>query len=114
MKNILFIFALAISLTGCFGDNSRDGELVGQAKKITHVTPLICPNYYAIDVSLGVMQNGVGSMSSQDMWLTVDDAVDIQKMNDAVVKGALVNIKYDTPRLPICTEEHIATSFETK
>lgn len=31
-----------------------------QVKKVEHDTPLICPDQVNVDLSLGVMQNGVG------------------------------------------------------
>ncbi len=92
-----------------------DGELIGQAKKVRLVTPFwssICPTYYAFDVSLGVMQNGTGSMSTQDIWLTVKDVQDLPLMHKAVADASIVKIKFDTRRLAACTEDYLATSFE--
>jgi hypothetical protein len=94
---------------------ARDGELVGQAKKLTHVTPLwssFCPPYYVLDVSMGVLQGGVGSMSTEDLALTVIDVEDLAAMRAAVAHGAIVKIRYDTRRLAACTEDYLATGFE--
>lgn len=96
---------------------ARDGELIGQAKKLTMVTPFwssICPAYYALDVSLGVLQNGVGSISPQDVEFTVQDVVDLRAMTDAVARGAIVKVRYDTRRLAACTEDYLATGFSAQ
>lgn len=105
----LFGAAALILLFGC-GNSSTDGELTGQVKKVTHVTPLICPNYYAVDISLGVMRNGTGSMSTQDMWLTIRDDRDMSFLRNVAENGQLVKVHYDTKRMAICTEDHILTS----
>jgi len=94
---------------------ARDGELIGQAKKLTLVTPFwssICPEYYALDVSLGVMQNGTGSMSTQDVWFTIKNVQDLDLMRKAVENASIAKIKYDTRRLAACTETHYATGFQ--
>lgn len=111
MKRLL-ILAMPLVLSGCLGYSAKDGEAIGQAKKVSVTTPLICPDYYALDISLGVMRNGVGSMSTQDMWFTVQDIADIQKMKEAVERGAIVRVHYDTVRAAFCVEDHIVTSFE--
>ncbi len=94
---------------------ARDGELIGQAKKLTRITPFwssICPEYYAFDVSLGVLQNGVGSISKSDVVLTVQNVKDLPAMRTAVERGALVKVRYDTRRLAACTESYLSTGFE--
>ena len=112
MKKSSFLMTFAaLALAGC-GDSSTDGELVGQVKKVTHATPLICPDYYAVDVSMGVMRNGTGSMSTQDMWLTVRDVQAIGALQKMAADGSLVKIKYDTRRFAICTEHYILTAAE--
>jgi hypothetical protein len=112
MKKFFLVLPLALLLSGCLGYSQKDGEAVGQAKKVSSATPLICPDYFVLDISLGVMRNGVGSMSQQDMLFTVQDAGDLQKMKDAVANGSLVRVKYDTVRFPICVEDHVVTGFE--
>ena len=89
------------------------GELIGQVKKLRLVTPFwpVCPPYYALDVSLGVMQNGTGSMSTNDAWLTVKDTDDLPAMREAVSNASIVKVKFDTRRLYACTEEYYATGF---
>ena len=109
------IFSLFLVYAGFNTMYSRDGDLVGQAKKITLVTPFwqsICPSYYALDVSMGVLQGGTGSMSTQDVWFTVLDREDISAMKEAVKHAAIVKVKYAERRLYACTEGHLATGFE--
>jgi hypothetical protein len=111
MKTGAVLCMLSLMLCGC-GNSAIDGELIGQAKKVTNVTPLLCPDYVAFDVSLGVMRNGTGSMSTQDVWFTVRPSVDIRLLKEAVDKGALVRVKYDRRRLAICTEDNILNAME--
>jgi hypothetical protein len=103
---------LGLSLLASCGNSAVDGELIGQAKKLTRVTPLVCGDYYAFDVSLGVLRNGTGSMSTQDLWFTVTDIDDVQRLRDAADKGLLVKVRFVTRRFAICTEDHIMTAFE--
>lgn len=75
MKRILMIavLTLPLALGGCLGHTSRDNEAVGQVKRVHNNTPLLCPDYKDVDISLGVMRNGVGSMSTQDKWFFIQD-----------------------------------------
>lgn len=111
IKLTLCCALVALLLAGC-GDSAHDGDLIGQAKKVTNVTPLICRDYIAFDVSLGVMKGGSGSMSSQDMWFTVRNQSDVATLEKAVAQAAIVHVKYDTRRFAICTEDYILTSIE--
>ena len=90
--------ALAISLQGCLGNSSSSNELIGQVKKVQHVTPLLFPNYDRVDVSLGVIRNGVGSMSKEDAWLYVPHEADYAILSQAAKTGELVKIQYDVAR----------------
>jgi hypothetical protein len=101
----------ALFITGC-GYSARDNELIGQVKKVVHATPLICPDRYIVDVSLGVIRGGVGSMSSQDVWLTVDSDKAIETLKKANESGEIVKLKYDIARLTICKEDHIISAVE--
>lgn len=111
MRKLLMIAPLAMLLAGC-GYVQREGEIVGQGKKVAMRTPLICPDYTAFDLSLGVMRNGSGSMSAQDMWFTIAPGVDVASLKRAVEDGSIIKIKYDTRRLAICTEENVLTDFD--
>lgn len=110
MKNILIVLTL-VGLMGC-GYSSRENELIGQVKKVKHQTPLICPDRIDVDVSLGVMKNGVGSMSTQDIWLTVTDKSISDAFTAANASGQPVKITYDVTRIAICNENEIATKVE--
>jgi len=101
MKKI-FALAIIVALTGC-GYSNRDVEVVGQVKRVVHNTPLICPDYDDIDLSLGVMRNGTGSMSTQDIYLNVMNKADLATLKEANSTGVLVKLTYDTKRVRICT-----------
>ncbi len=108
-------FGIYLLYTGFTTMYALDGELIGQAKKIRLATPLwssICPTYYSLNVSVGVIQNGTGSMSTQDVWLTVRDTADLPAMQKAVEAGAIVKVKFDTRRLAACTDDYYVTAFQ--
>ena len=107
MKKIFLLAAFC--LIGC-GYSSVDNELIGQPKKIFHQTPLICPNRSDVDISLGVMRDGVGSMSSQDMFLTVNNPNDLKTLESAIADGKLVKIKYNDYRFTWCQLSENVTS----
>lgn len=111
MMKHAWIFAALLLLAGC-GYTSRDNELTGQAKKIENYTPLICQDYKAFDISLGVMQGGTGSMSTQDKWLTIADEKLIPALEQAVSKGSIVKIYYNERRFTWCQPNAIITSVE--
>jgi PBP1b-binding outer membrane lipoprotein LpoB len=111
MKRTLIFVSAAILLSGC-GNTEFDNELVGQAKKLAQATPIICPDYKRFDVSLGIMRGGTGSMSNQDMWLTVTNEGDLSIIKRAVETGAIVKVKYNTRRLATCSDDHWMTSIE--
>jgi hypothetical protein len=105
MREFGFILALACSISAC-GYESVDNEVTGQVKRVVHQTPLICPTRYDVDISLGVMRGGVGSMSTQDIWLTVEDPAQVSKLQDLAKSGAIANIKYSVARFVICQNPH--------
>lgn len=108
MKNF---YLLGMFLVGC-GLSSRDNELVGQVKKVVHHTPILCPDYSSADVSLGVMRGGVGSMSSEDAWLYLQNSSQEETLRQANETGALVKITYDVPRIVWCVDERWVTKVE--
>jgi hypothetical protein len=109
MKKISIILFTLI-LASC-GYSSRENEAVGQIKKVMLNTPIFCSDFYDVDLSLGVMRNGTGSMSTQDMWFVISKA-DLDTVKKANEEGSIVRITYDTQRLPWCTEGHIASKVE--
>ena len=104
-----YIVAALLVLSAC-GRSSVDSELVGQVKKVIHNTPVICPDYYTVDISLGVMRNGVGSMSTRDEYLTVSNPADVATLQKLSEVGGLVKVKYDVYRFVICTDDHHITT----
>lgn len=102
---------IALLLGGC-GYSSADNELTGQVKKIAHRTPLLCFDRFDADISLGIMRNGVGSMSTQDMWMTVPDAKNVDLLKSAADSGKLVKIRYDVYRLTFCINDAVVRSVE--
>lgn len=110
MKTILLVIAM-LTLVSC-GYSSKQNEMIGQVKKVSHETPLICDDRVDSDISLGVMRNGVGSMSSQDIWVTVPNQTDQEILKQANESGVLVKITYDVKRVNICRQSHIVTKVE--
>jgi hypothetical protein len=84
---------------------------VAQIKRVHNVTPLICSNHLVLDASLGVMVNGVGSMSTDDI-LVEADANQAQELNNAAKAGKLVKITYDTRRFTWCVPEKLLKNIE--
>ena len=108
-------YLLLLALTGCArmcGYSGRDSELIGQVKKVSHRTPLICPDWDAVDISLGVFRNGVGSASKEDVWMTVRDPATFEFLKKASESGSLVRIKYDEYRVTFCIEDMVVRSAE--
>lgn len=108
MKKILLI---TIFLVGC-GRSSVDNETIGQVKKVVHRTPLICPNFNEIDLSLGIMRGGTGSMSSEDIWFYVPDRDVLETLKKANETGSIIKIKADKYRVTWCIPENVITSAE--
>lgn len=106
MKRLLIVVVSSL-MAGCWGYSSVGNELVGQAKKVHHYTPLVCPPYDTIDISLGVMQNGVGSMSTHDMELTIWNDTDLKTLEKAAERGSLVKVKYSNWRMTWCREDDV-------
>lgn len=109
MKNIVLL--LALSLSGCVFE-ARNNELIGQVKKVKNSTPILCPKRVDVDISLGIIRNGIGSMSSEDTWATVSNPEHIEILKNANENGSLVKITYDTYRLTFCQERINVTNVE--
>lgn len=111
LLGIIVAAAVAVGVTSCGGYTSRDNEVVGQVKRVVHSTPRICPDYYQADVSMGVLRNGVGSMSKEDMWAVVPDelAPQFKKLAES---GEPVKVTYDVKRWTYCTTDHFVRSVE--
>lgn len=111
MRKGFLALAMVAALAGC-GYSHIGGDTVGQAKGLTRTTNLVCSDYFVFDLSLGVMRNGTGSMSKQDMLFTVAPNVDVVALRDAVKRSAIVKPSFHTRRAALCTEDYILTSFE--
>lgn len=109
MRNLSLLIILFV--VGC-GYSARENEMIGQVKKVVKNTPIICSDYLDADISLGVLRNGVGSMSTQDIWVSVIDKTDFDTLKKANETGALVKITYDVKRWTWCVDKHIITKVE--
>jgi len=108
-KIITLIFITCL-LIGC-GYSQRDSDLVGQVKKVTNETPILCPDYIEADISLGIMRNGIGSMSKEDVSVLIPNNTEMIKVfKDATVNGKLIKVIYDEKRFAFCTCMKIAKS----
>jgi len=103
MKKILLLAVLA----SC-GNSSADNEAIGQVKKIVKKTPIFCSDYTLVDISLGTMRNGVGSMSREDVFIAVDNSEReaIEQLTEAAESGAIVRVSYDVHRVSPCWPDH--------
>lgn len=104
---------IALLLSAC-GYSARDNELVGQVKKVTAETPLLCGDYYEVDISLGVLRNGQGSVSKEDVVLYVKGDPDVPLLKKAAEVGLPVKVRYDVKRFPagLCVPTSWLTSVE--
>lgn len=107
MKYVLLLLALS----GC-GYSSKGNETIGQVKKLTAETPIVCNERTDADLSLGVIRNGVGSMSTEDRWFTVESEADKAILKQASETGALVKVTYNLKRWVWCYSDHIITHVE--
>ena len=98
-------------LASC-GWSSWDNEAIGQVKKVQHATPIICMDYDHVDISLGVIRNGVGSMSTQDQWYYVESPADVALLKSASETGALVKFTYGVKRFRWCVDDEMITHVE--
>ena len=110
MKRLLLV--LPLLLGGCLGHSSVDNQAIGQVKKVQSVNPWIYPSYHRVDISLGVMRNGVGSISKDDMLLYVPDDVDYETLKHASETGDIVKIKYNVARFYWYGETETVTHAE--
>ena len=120
MKKVIFwssLLLIVLSVLGPMllyglGCRQKDGEAVGQVKKVAHETPFLFPEFNSVDISMGILRNGVGSMSTQDIWFTVTDDKMEKTLKDAAESGKLVKIKYDVKRVTFYTYDHWITAVE--
>lgn len=102
-------YLLLLTLLVSCGYSEKGSEATGQVKKIINETPLVCSNFNTVDVSLGVIRGGVGSMSSEDKHFLVENDALLLKLKQANESGKLVSIKYDKKRFAWCTPMSVVT-----
>lgn len=101
MRSRIALF-LTLCISGCqtCGNIATGNVAIGQVKKVGHGTPLLCPEYDYIDVSLGVLRsNGVGSFSKEDNEFVITNPEQKTLLEAAAESGQLVKITYDQRRL---------------
>jgi len=103
----LLMIAMLFSLSGCLGYSSISSEVTGQPKRIQFLNNLLCPDFTTVDLSLGVMRNGVGSMSTEDDWFLIENNDLVAVLKTASENGSLVKITYDTRRFTFCVPERV-------
>lgn len=106
------ICLLALTLLAACGYSHRNNELIGQPKAIEATTPLVCPNQNILHLSLGVMRHGVGSMSTQDILISIPDDNLALRLQPVVKAGKLINAQTNEARFRWCNEEKELVDFE--
>ena len=108
---IKYCLVLVLCLGGCeaCGYSSVDNHMTGQVKKVHHNTPMVCDNYDNADVSLGIMQGGVGSISNHDVQVTVPGQAEFKIMETAAKSGKLVEITFKERRWTTCIDDYVVT-----
>jgi hypothetical protein len=96
---------------GCCGWSGLDITGSGQVKTVRHTSPIVCPDYYEVDISLGVMRNGVGSMSTQDKQFYIPDNM-VPELKKAAANGSIVEFTYDERRSSVCVPDDRLKSFK--
>ena len=112
VRNFVFISIVSVSILSACGNNSINNDLAGQVKRVGSATPLVCGDYTYADVSTGIMRNGVGSMSSEDVLVQLENPADAELLKKAQLEGKLVHIIYDKRRIAICGQYRRATKVE--
>lgn len=112
IKQIITTGLLSACRAVC-GLSSKDNVAVGQVKTVHKETPLICKNYCSVDLSLGTMRNGVGSMSTQDRWFIVKYEGSCEKLRAAQESGQLVKVVYNEARETWCAPDAQIVSVES-
>jgi hypothetical protein len=112
MKNFLALsLCLALSACSACGLSSENNELSGQVKKATQQSRLFCPDQNLVDISLGIMRNGMGSPSKEDVELVVPDLAVFQALKVEAQRGGLVSVLYNERRVVWCDPSLILVSF---
>lgn len=110
MRKLLIMTMVVVCMSGC-GKSSVDTEVIGQIKKLETRTPIVCGDYKQVDLSLGIVTNGTGSMSRDDMTIQVTDK-QFEELKRLQAENKLVTITYDTNRFVFCGLEQTATQVK--
>jgi hypothetical protein len=105
---------------GCCGWSGKEITGLGQVKKVGLESNLVCPDYYQVDIALGIMRNGFGCMSTHDQRFFVPDSIQrffipdsmLKDFRTAAEKSSIVNFSYDVRRASSCVNNYRITSFK--
>ncbi len=114
IRNIVLGLSLCLMATGCdaCGNSSVNNELVGQPKRLHNETPIVCENRVDLDISLGFMKDGVGSVSTHDTHMTVPNPKDVETLNRAINENKLVKVYYNEARFNWCWQDQVIIGVE--
>jgi len=105
------ILLLPFFLMGC-GYSALNSEFTGQVKYVEETNPLICDSFFQSGVSLGVMKNGTGSVSTHDVRIYIATPELAELFKRAASSTVPVKITYRQRRLTWCIPEMEATKIE--
>lgn len=104
---IRYAIVFALVLSAC-GYSAKDNELVAQVKKVVKNTPILCGDYDEVDVSLGIVRGGTGSLSKEDVvFYSLPEH--IKMLKQAAEGGQIVKLTYDIRRVTWCVPDHWIT-----
>lgn len=106
-----FCLLLALTLTSC-GYTSVNNVAVVQIKSLHNETPLLCFNYNWLDASLGVMRNGTGSVSTEDIRFQIMNENQREILQEAADAGKLARVTFRDRRFVFCTYSREITNVE--
>ncbi len=106
----LVTLGIALLVGGC-GYSAIDGDMIGQIKTVGQSNPVVCPGYTAVGISLGILRDGTGSMSTHDVAGWVPDRSLIPALQRAKDTGAVVALTYKEYRAPICKPDFEITGL---
>lgn len=81
-------------------------------KRLHRVTPIFCGDYSVLDANLGVMQDGQGGASIQDIDLEIPEPMVAELAKALENKTLQVEITYSTHRVAFCGQHEVLDSFK--
>lgn len=106
------LLALMLCISACTGYSHLDNEVVGQPKAVESTNPIVCPDQHVLHLSLGVMRHGVGSMSTEDILISIPDDRLVAGLKEAVESGKLISARTNEARFRWCNELKELISFQ--